>query len=249
MKRASSWTGIRIIAAREIGAAVDSGIAFVFAIAFGLLANSIFMNEFFLAGTVDMGGYFRLLPLLLAFFLPAITMRTWAEERKTRTIETLLTLPIRPAQAVLGKFLAGLAVYALFLATSLPIPVMLVVLGDPEPGTILGGYLALGLFGALFLAFGNFLSALSKDQITAFVTATLFGFALVLLGNEDVVGILDGLVPGVFLGTFLYENVSVMPHYDAISRGALELPALAYFACSSALFLWTSSLALERIRD
>src|SRR5262245_2303403 len=117
--------GARLVAARELGAAFDSGIATIAAVTFTLLANSIFMNEFFLTGTLDMTSFFDLLPLLLAFFLPALSMRLWAEERKSRTIELLFTLPIRPLQAVLGKYLAALALYGLFLACTLPLPVML----------------------------------------------------------------------------------------------------------------------------
>ena len=240
--------GVRLIAAREIGAYFDSSIAYVYTIAFVVLANSIFMNEFFLTGTVDMTGFFDLLPLLLAFFLPAITMRLWAEERRHRTIELLLTLPIRPAQAILGKYIAAMALYALFLVGSLPIVVMLFVLGDPDPGLILCGYLGLMFLGGQFLASGMFLSALSSDQIVAFVTSTLLGFFLVLTGNDKVVAVLDGLAPSVAPGTMLYESVSVMPHHDAFVRGVVELSSVLYFSLMSAIFLWMTALVLRRIR-
>jgi ABC-type transport system involved in multi-copper enzyme maturation permease subunit len=240
--------GARLIAARDLGATFDTGVGFVYAIAFALLANGIFMNGFFLQGVLDMRGYFELLPLLLAFFLPAISMRLWAEERKARTVELLLTLPIRTGQAVLGKFLAGLGLYAAFLATSLPIPVLLCALGEPDLGAIAAGYAGLLGFGALFLAFGGFLSALSRDQIVAFSTATLLGFLLVLSGNASVVAILDGLFPRLDLGSLLYDTVSVMPHYAAFVAGTIRLSAALYFALASALFLWCTALALDRLR-
>ena len=240
--------GTSQIAARELGASFDSGIAYVFTIAFCVLANSIFMNEFFLTGHVDMTGFFDLLPLLLAFFLPAISMRLWAEERKQRTVELLLTLPIRPIQAILGKYVAALGLYGLFLVGSLPIPIMLAFLGEPDVGLILSGYAGLVLFGALFLSFGSFLSALSSDQIVAFVTSTLVGFLFVLTGNESVVAILDGLFPSLAIGTFLYESVSVMPHYDAFVRGVIHLSSLLYFALLSALFLWSCAIVLRKNR-
>lgn len=243
-----AWTGVRLVAAREIGASFDSGIAYVTTIAFAVLANSIFMNEFFLTGTVDMTGFFDLLPLLLAFFLPAISMRLWAEERRQRTIELLLTLPIRPIQAVLGKYLAGLALYGLFLLCSLPIPLMLEVLGKPDLGLIVSGYVGLALFGALLLALGSLLSALSQDQIIAFVATTLVGYALVLTGNERVVSILDGLVPSVAIGTFLADTISILPPYESFVRGVIELSSLLYFALLGALALWTCGLVLERAR-
>lgn len=240
--------GTRQIAARELGASFDSGIAYVFTIAFCVLANSIFMNEFFLTGNVDMTGFFDLLPLLLAFFLPAISMRLWAEERKQRTVELLLTLPIRPIQAILGKFLAALGLYGLFLIGSLPIPIMLAFLGEPDVGLILSGYAGLVFFGALFLSFGSFLSALSSDQIVAFVTSTLVGFLLVLTGNESVVAILDGLFPSLAIGTLLYESVSVMPHYDAFVRGVIDVSSILYFVLLSALFLWSCAIVLRTNR-
>jgi ABC-type transport system involved in multi-copper enzyme maturation permease subunit len=241
-------SGVRLIAARELGAYFDSGIAYVYTIAFVVLTNSIFMNEFFLTGTVDMTGFFDLLPLLLAIFLSAVSMRLWAEERRQRTIELLLTLPIRPSQAILGKYLAALGLLGLFIIGSLPIVVMLCVLGSPDGGLILGGYLGLFFLGALLLASGMFLSALSGDQIVAFVANTLLGFFLILSGNDKVVAVLDGMAPSLSLGTILHENVSVAPRYEAFVRGVVELPALVYFAGMSALFLWATRLVLSRIR-
>jgi len=155
-----SAAAVFAIARRELAATFDSAIAYVYAIGFVVLANSIFMNAFFLAGTADMTAFFDRLPLLLAVFLPAVTMRLWAEERRQRTIELLLTLPIRPREAVAGKYVAALALYALFLAGSLPIVVMLFALGDPDGGLILGGYMGAFLLGAQLLAVGMFLSAL-----------------------------------------------------------------------------------------
>ncbi len=241
--------GVLLIAGRELSAYFDSSIAYVYTIAFVLLANSIFMNEFFLVGTVDMTAFFDLMPLLLAFFLPAITMRLWAEERRQRTIEVLLTLPIRTIQAVLGKYLAALGLFGLFLVGSLPIPIMLFALGDPDPGLIASGYLGLVLFGALFLAFGAFLSALSGDQIVAFVVSTVLGFALVLSGNDQVTAVIDGLAPELAIGTFLHESVSVLPHYDTFVRGAIDLSSLFFFGVLSALFLWANALVLDANRE
>lgn len=243
------WRGVRLVAGRELGAALDSGIATIATVAFTLLANSIFMNEFFLTGTLDMRGFFELLPLLLAFFLPALSMRLWAEEKKSRTVELLFTLPIRPLQAVLGKYLAALAVYALFLACTLPIPLMLEVLGTPDRGAILAGYLGLAAFGALFLALGGLCSALARDQIVAFVASTLCGFALVLTGEERVASVLDGLFPALALGSFLREHLSVLPPYGEFVRGILRLSAVSYFALLAGLFLWATALVLERDRS
>lgn len=240
--------GMRTVAARELGAYFDSSIAYVYTIAFVVLSNSIFMNEFFLSGTVEMRPYFDLMPLLLAVFLPAVTMRLWAEERKQRTMELLLTLPIVPLQATLGKYVAALGLYLFFLLGSAPIVVMLLVLGDPDLGQIAAGYLGLLCLGALFLSFGTFLSALSGDQIVAFVTSTALGFGFVLAGNERVVTVLDGLFPALGLGTLLFENLSIAPHYDAFVAGTIPLTAVTWFALLSAGFLWVNALVLEQSR-
>ena len=240
--------GVRVVAGRELGAYFGSGIAVVYTVAFVILSNSIFMNEFFLSGRIDMRPYFETMPLLLAVFLPAVTMRSWAEERKGRTIEVLLTLPLVPLQATLGKFLAALALYAFFLLGSVPIVIMLAVLGRPDFGQIAAGYLGLLGLGMLLLSAGTFLSALSGDQIIAFVTSALVAFALVLAGNDRVVAVLDGLFPALGVGTFLLETFSIAPHYGAFVAGAVPLSAVIYFGLGSAAFLWINALVLERNR-
>lgn len=237
------------IARREVAAYFDSKIAYVYTIAFVVLVNSIFMNEFFLTGTVDMTGFFELMPLLLPFFIPAVTMRLFAEERKSRTIELLLTLPIRAAQAVLGKFGAALALFGLFLVGTLPIPIMLAVLGDPDGGMIVSGYLGLLLLGGFLLALGTFVSALSSDQIVTFVATAAVAFLFVLLGHERVVAVVDGLFPDAAPGTFLAETVSVLPPYEAFVRGVVSLAGLLHFIGGAALFLWLTALVLERNRE
>jgi len=248
LARVGLLRGVTVIAGRELGNYFDSKIAYVYTIAFVVMANSIFMNEFFLTGTVDMTGFFDLMPLLLPVFLPAVTMRLWAEERKQRTIEMLLTMPIRPIQAVLGKYVAALLLYSLFLVGSLPIVIMLAALGEPDLGLIVGGYLGLMGFGAMFLALGMFLSSLSSDQIVAFITTTVVGFLFVLSGDDRVVAVIDGLFPALYLGTWIYEAFSVMPHYSAFVRGVVGLPAVIYFSGLSALFLWINAIVLERHR-
>ena len=134
------------------------------------------------------------------------------------------------------------------LACSLPIPVMLFTLGDPDLGLIVSGYIGLFLFGALFLAFGSLLSASSSDQIVAFVISTVVGFLFVLTGDERVVAVLDGLGPNLAIGTFLYENVSALPPLWEFVRGVVELSSVLYFVLLSALFLWATGLLLEKNR-
>ena len=248
LARPGFLTSVLLVAGRELGSFFDGKIAYVYTIAFVALTNSVFMNEFFLTGTVDMTGFFDLMPMLLPVFLPAVTMRLWAEEKKQRTIEMLLTMPIRPIQAVLGKYLAALALYGIFLAGSLPIVGMLLSLGQPDLGLIAAGYLGLLLFGSMFLALGMLVSSLTSDQIVAYVLASAVGILLVVLGWDRAVSVLDGLDPELSLGTFFYERVSVMPHFEAFVRGVVGLPGVLYFGGMTAVLLWVDAVVLERHR-
>ncbi|MEM7244035.1 MAG: ABC transporter permease subunit [Acidobacteriota bacterium] len=244
-----SWRPVLLVAEREVAAIFDSKIVHVCGIAFVVLASSIFMNEFFLTGLVDMSGFFELLPLLLPLFVPAISMRSWSEERRVRSIELLLTLPIRSVEAVLGKFLAGLVLLAVMLLGTLPIVVMLIVLGDPDLGRIAAGYLGSFLLGAMLLGLGSFVSALTADQIVSFVSAAVLSFLFVLAGNERVVPVLDGMAPSLSLGTLLHDWVSIAPHHAAFSRGIVSLSGLCYYLGVAAAFLWACALALDWNRE
>jgi ABC-2 type transport system permease protein len=237
-----------LITRHEVATYFDSNIAYVYTIGFVVLANSMFMNDFFLTGTADLTPFFDLLPLLLAVFIPAVTMRLWAEERKHRTIELLLTFPITPREAVVGKYFAAVSLYGLFLVGSLPLVVMLYALGDPDGGLIASGYLGLVLLGAQLIAAGMFFSALSRDQIVAFVAASLCAFAFVLSGNERVVEVLDGMAPTLAAGTVIRDALSIAPHFDAFVRGAIELSSVLYFCGMSVAFLWMTTIVLARDR-
>src|SRR5262249_21119706 len=147
---------------------------------------------------------------------------------------------------VLGKYLAALAFYLLVLAGSLPIVLMLLALGTPDLGLIVASYLGAAFLGAFFLAFGMFASGLTSDQIVAFVLAALFGVFFVLSGHPKVVEVLDGLLPARQPGTWIYESLSVMPHYESFTRGVVSLLDTVYFAAMSAFFVLMNELLLRR---
>lgn len=247
--RAGFLAGIATVARRELGAIFDSSVAYVFTIGFLLLSTSIFMNGFFLAGRVDMTAFFDTVPLLLPFFLAASTMRLWAEERRVHTDEFLLTLPLTPLQAVLGKFVAALVLYGVFIAGTLPIPLMLVALGRPDVGLIVGGYVGLCALGALLTALGLCLSSLVSDQVTAFVLTSSVGLALVLAGDDRVVAVLDGLAPTIALGTRVAETLSARRPYDLFVGGAVAPSAVVYFAGLSVVLLATNAAVVRRKRS
>jgi len=241
--------GTRVIFGRELAAYFDSPIASIVGAVFLVLSCTIFMNDFFLNGVVDMSSYFRMLPFLLIPFIPAVTMRLWAEERAQNTFEFIMTLPLHPLQIVFGKYLAAICFYLIILLGTLPIVVMLLWLGDPDLGTILSSYVGAVLLGAFFLACGQFASGLTRDQIVAFVVATLLGFIFVLSGHEKVVEVLDGLQPAWQIGTWLYESISVLPRYEAFGRGLITLADLVYFGLMITFFIWMNQLTLARSKQ
>ena len=238
--------GVYVVLTRELEAYFDAPIAYIYASVFLVLSCSTFMNVFFLNGVLEMSPYFELLPFLLIPLIPAMTMRSWAEERAQHTFELLMTLPLRSLQIVLGKYLASLTFYFIVLLGTLPIVLMLLWLGSPDLGLIFASYLGALMLGGFFLSFGLFASGLTQDQIVAFVLATLLGFTFVLSGHDKVVEILDGLAPTWQLGTFLYESLSVVPHYTAFTEGMIDFSAVLYFVMMSAFFIWMNDLSLKR---
>src|SRR3989338_2617897 len=137
---------------RELFSYFNSPIAYIFIVVFVTLVNAMFMSQFFLIGNADMRYFFSLLPVLLCVFIPAITMRLWAEEKKGNTFELLLTFPMETYKLVLGKFLASFIFYVITLTGTLLIPVMLAMTGKPDMGPIAGSYIGAIFAGAFFLS-------------------------------------------------------------------------------------------------
>ena len=242
------YVGTKVVFWREFSAYFDSPIAYIYATVFLLLSCTTFMNSFFLNAVVDMSTYFEVLPYLLIAFIPAITMRSWAEEHSKHTFEMLMTLPFHPSQCVFGKYLAAMMFYSIVLLGSFPIVLMLLFLGEPDLALIISNYLGALLLGAFFLSFGVFASGITRDQIVAFVLATLMGFVFVLSGHEKVVEVLDGIGPKIELGTWLYQSISVLPHYEMFSRGIIALSDLVYFGLMIIFFILMNYISLQRTR-
>jgi len=231
------------ITRRELRAYYESAIGYIFVIVFLLVAVGLFMSSFFTFPRAEMRQFFSLLPIIMCVFVPAVTMRLWAEERKENTWEMLLTLPMQSWELVGGKFLAALIFFGVALAGTFTVPVMLFFLGSPDPGPILGAYFGTVLLGAFFLAMGIFFSALVADQIVAFVLALLACFGVFLLGTEFIMTILDGTIPG--LGSLLSELVGMTGHYNDFGKGVIEIGDVLYFLVWTAVFLYLNVLYLE----
>ena len=181
----------RIIAKREFAAYFATPLATVFLVIFVALtgAFAFFVGGFFERGQADLGPFFMYHPWLYLLLVPAIAMRLWAEERKTGTIELLMTLPISPWEAILGKFLAAWAFIGVALVLTFPMWITVNVLGRPDNGVILASYLGSFLIAGAFLAIGSCISALTKNQVIAFIVAAAICFLLVMSGVELVLNV------------------------------------------------------------
>jgi ABC-2 type transport system permease protein len=247
MNTVPSWaSGTALIARRELGALFDSAIGVAYFATFSVTASALFMHDFFQRGVIDMAPWFEPLPLLAAVFVPALTMRSWAEERRAQTHELLMTLPLRPSQLVVGKFLASWGMFVATLAGSLPIVAMLLVLGSPDLGLIAASYLGAALVGGLFVALGCLVSGLTNHQIIAFVVTSVVAGLLVLTGHDAVVATLDGLAPRLEAGTFLNDAVSVRPHFAAMIRGVVGAGDIAWFGGVTAALLGANLMSIGR---
>lgn len=234
---------LRAVFFRELAAYFNSTIAYIFIIVFMMMTAGLFMTNFFLLGQADMRYFFDTLPLVLCVFVPALTMRLWAEDKKGNTFELLLTFPLSSWKLVVGKSLAAFVFYLLALAGTLLIPFMLHVLGHPDPGPILGGYLGAIFLGAFFIAVGAFISALCVDQIVAFIVAMMACFLFFMVGWETVTSMMDGWLPG--FGSLVANALGAGRHFAGFTKGVIDLRDIFYFMCGSSIFVVLNVLAVE----
>ncbi|MCX5757441.1 MAG: Gldg family protein, partial [Candidatus Hydrogenedentes bacterium] len=228
---------------RDLGACFTSPIGYIFMIVYVLISVGLYITSFFTYPMADLRPYFTNLPILLCVFIPAVTMRIWAEERKENTWEMLLTFPMKARELVAGKFLACLLFYALAMLATFTLPMMLMALGKPDLGPMFSGYFGTLLLGGFFLAIGIFFSGFFKDQIVAFVVTLLACFGIFLVGTDFIASYLDGMRPG--LGSLLSQLVGVAGHYNAFSRGVIEMADLLYFVVWTVLFLVLNVMFIE----
>jgi ABC-2 type transport system permease protein len=228
------------IAKKEFRGAFVTPVAYAYLVVYLAFTNWFFFRTFFVLGDATMRGFFSLLPWTLVFLLPALTMRMWSEERKFGTLEVLLTWPVREGEAVFGKFLGGLGLLAVSLVGTFPIALTVFVLGNPDRGPVLAGYLGLVLFGAAALAVGIYASSLTENQIVAYIAGVAMTFALFVAGEDFVVmtapAVLAPLLSGAGLGA----------RYWSIGRGVIDSRDLLYFAAVIFFFLYLATRRLQR---
>lgn len=233
------------IVRRELQAYFSTPIAYVFIVAFlaAAGASTFYFGDFMDRRQADLTPFFQFLPWLFLVLIPAIGMRLWAEERRSGTIELLMTLPITPWQAVTGKFLAAWIFVAVSLALTFPIWITVNYLGEPDNGVIFASYLATFLMAGTLLAATAFISATTKSQVVAFVFSVSVGLLLMVAGLDIVLNLFVGWAPQYLLDVI--SSFSLLTHLDAISRGVLDVTAIFFFCALIALFLYLNQQIVE----
>ena len=227
-----------VIAKRELGAFFKSPVAYVVLALFLTVSGVMFFfGGFFVTGSASMEGYFGTMPILLLFICPAIAMRLIAEERGSGTIEMLLTFPVRDVEVVIGKYLAALGVLAVGLLLSLPFAITVSLLGPLDLGPVVGGYLGTLLLGGTYLAVGLLASAMTKNQVVAFIVGWAIGMALFILGWF-------ASSAGPTLGPIL-QYASPAYHFSKITRGVIELRNIVYYLSAIGICLVLTVQILE----
>jgi ABC-2 type transport system permease protein len=236
---------VGIIFRRELASYFATPLAYVFILIFLVLANAFtfYLGGFFERGQADLATFFSWHPWLYLFLTAAVSMRLWAEERDSGTIELLLTQPVTLWQAVLGKFLAAWAFVAIALALTFPLWITVNYLGKPDNGAIFAAYVGSLLMAGGYLALGSCMSALTRSQVIALILSVAAGLAFVLLGYPIVTEWLSALLPQAIANAI--ASLSFYTHFQAIAKGVIDIRDVLYSAMLIAFFLLATTVVLD----
>ncbi|HYL72268.1 MAG TPA: ABC transporter permease subunit [Candidatus Dormibacteraeota bacterium] len=236
---------VGIIMRRELASYFATPLAYVFILIFLMLANAFafYLGGLYERGQADLDPFFTFHPWLYLFLIPAISMKLWAEERKSGSIELLMTQPVRLWDAVLGKFLAGWIFTALALALTFPLWITVNYLGHPDNGAIVAAYLGSLLLAGGFLAIGSCMSALTRNQVVAFILGVVVCFAFLLAGFPMVLDVFGAWAPQALVNAI--ASLSFLTHFESIVKGVIDVRDLLYFAMLFAFFLLATAIALD----
>lgn len=236
---------VGIIMRRELASYFATPLAYIFLLIFLVLVNlfTFYLGEFFERGQADLNPFFSYHPWLFLFLIPAVSMRLWADERRSGSIELLMTLPVTLWQAVVGKFLAAWAFTILALALTFPIWITVNFLGSPDNGAILAAYIGSMLLAAGFLSIGSLASALTRNPVIAFIVGIAACFAFLVAGFPLVLDAFRGWAPQVLVDAV--ASLGFLTHYEAISKGVIDIRDLIYFALLITWFLLATAVVLD----
>ena len=237
----NTWSVIK----RELAGYFGSAIAYVFMIIFLISCGFFTFNygQFYELGQADLRVFFQWLPWIYLFLVPAVAMRLWAEERRTGTIEVLVTLPLRLTELILGKFLAAWIFIILALLLTFPLVLTVIYLGNPDVGATLSGYFGSALLAGAYLSVGSMTSALTRSQVVSFILAVVACLFLILAGFAPVTAVLAGWAP-VWL-VDLISSTSVLSHFASIARGVLDLRDLLYYVSVMVVMIVVNGVILQ----
>ncbi len=234
-----------IIAKRELYGYFTTPMAFIFIAIFVALngAFTFYIGRFFDRGQASLEAFFSFHPWLYLLLVPAVAMRLWAEERKSGTIEQLLTLPITTADAVMGKFFAAWVFCGIALALTFPIWITVSYLGDPDNGVIAVSYFGSFLMAGAFLSIGSCMSALTRNQIIAFIAAAAVSFLFTMSGLDLVLNFFRSWAP-LFLVDAIAAS-SFLVRFESVTRGVMELRDVVFFLSMMAFWLFASMVVVD----
>ncbi len=226
---------VYVLFKKELMSYFNSPIAYIFVGVFLIVGNWLFFNSFYLVGQANMRNYFVLLPWIFLFLSPAVTMRLWAEEKKSGTIEFLLTLPLTDWQAVLAKFFSALSFIAVALLLTFTLPMTVAYAGNLDWGPVIGGYLGALLLAGSYLSLGLFVSGLTKNQIIAFILSLVACFTAFIIGADFVLASAPKFAQPImgFLG--------LGNHFYNIAKGVIDSKDVFYYLSFIYLFLWLNT--------
>lgn len=235
-----------IITKRELGAYFGTPLAYVFVVIFVALtgAFAFYIGNFFGRGQADLQSFFQYHPWLYLIFVPAVAMRLWAEERKSGTIELLMSLPIASWEAILGKFAAAWIFIGASLLLTFPIWITVNVLGDPDNGVIFTSYIGSLLMAGAFLAIGSAISALTKNQVIAFIVSATVCFLFVMSGLELVLNVFRVWAPEFIVSAV--ASMSFLTHFDQITKGVISLSDIIFYVSVIVFWLFANMIIIEQ---
>lgn len=241
----SAWHPIRTIAKRELASYFASPVAYVFLVIFLLLTGFLTFTAgaFFERGEASLAAFFAWHPWVYLVLVPAVGMRLWAEERRAGTLELLLTLPVTAWQAILGKFLASWVFLAIALALTFPVVLTVNVLGEPDNGAILAGYLGSLMLAGAYLAITCLTSAMTRNQVIAFILAVVLCLFLILAGFSPVTDLLVRWASPALVDTV--AAFSVVTHFDGFQRGVVDSKDLIFFLSVIGYALFATGVVLR----
>jgi ABC-2 type transport system permease protein len=239
-------SNVSILFKREFSSFFATPVAYVFIGIFLVLSGvfTFFVGGFYERGQADLLPFFNFHPWLYLFLVPAIAMRSWSEERKSGTIELLMTLPISTWQAMLAKHLAAWAVLGLSLLLTFPLWLTVNYLGNPDNGIIGAAYFGSWLMAGAFLSIGMCMSALTKNQVIAFILSVVVCFVFVVSGSNIVLDAFKGWAPSLVID--VVASFSFLTHFEAMAKGVIALNDLMYFLLVTICWLFAGLVLIEQ---